>query len=146
MGDGMDAELTGLASAAATTVVKLLATTGWEQAKTAVAGLWRRAHPERAETVQAELADSRTDVLAARQAGDEQAELALVGEWSGRLRRLVATDPALAAELRQLLAQLNAVLADVDPAHSATITMQATAFGHSRVNQAGRDLHITTGE
>jgi len=28
----------------------------------------------------------------------------------------------------------------------ATITMQATTFDDSRVNQAGRDLHVTTGE
>jgi hypothetical protein len=142
----MDAELTALASTAATTVVNLLATAGWEQAKAAVTRLWRRAHPERAETVQAELVECRTDVLAARQNGDEQFELALVGEWSTRLRRLVATDPALADELRQLVAQLSVVLADVDPARGATITMQASAFGHSRVNQAGRDLHINTGE
>jgi hypothetical protein len=142
----MGAELTELASTAATTVVNLLATAGWEQAKAAVTRLWRRAHPERVETVQAELAESRTEVLAARQNGDEQAEVELVGEWSGRLRRLVTTDPALADELRQLVAQLSAVLADVDPARGATITMQATTFGHSRVNQAGRDLHITTGE
>jgi hypothetical protein len=38
------------------------------------------------------------------------------------------------------------VLADADAPQGTTITMQATAFDTSRVNQAGRDLHITTGE
>ncbi|MGH3717968.1 MAG: hypothetical protein ACRDRI_03825 [Pseudonocardiaceae bacterium] len=33
-----------------------------------------------------------------------------------------------------------------EPQRGAAITMQATAFGSSRVNQPGRDLHVTTGE
>lgn len=142
----MDPELAALTSTAATTAVRLLATTAWEQATSAVGRLWRRVHPERAETVQAELADSRAEMLAARQAGDEQVEQALVGEWHNRLRRLIAADPQLADELRQVVAQLRSVLAEVEPQHGATITMQATTFGNSRVHQAGRDLHITTGE
>lgn len=142
----MDPELVELTSMAGTTVVKVLATAASEQVKSAVAGLWRRAHPERAETVGAELEETRTEVLAARQVGDEHLEQALVGEWQGRLRRLVATNPQLADELRQLVAQLRLVLADVDPAQATTISMQATASGHSRVNQAGRDLHMTTEE
>ncbi len=142
----MDPELTALTSTAATTVVQLLATAAWEQAKSAVGGLWRRAHPERAKTVQAELEDSRTEVLAARQAGDEQVEQDLVGEWHGRLRRLVAADPQLVDDLRRVVAELRSALADADPPQVTATTMQATAFGNSRVNQAGRDLHVTTGE
>lgn len=142
----MDPELTALTSTAATTVVKLLATAAWERARSAVGALWRRVHPERAQTVQAELEDSRTEVLAARQAGDEQAEQALVGEWQGRLRCLLAADPQLTDELREVVAQLRSALADADPPQNTTITMHATAFGSSRVNQAGRDLHVSTGE
>jgi len=37
-------------------------------------------------------------------------------------------------------------LADADPRQNTTITMQATTFGTSRAYQAGRDLHVTTGE
>ena len=142
----MDPELTALTSTAATTVVRLLATTAWEQAKSAIGGLWLRTHPERAETVQAELEDSRTEVLAARQAGDEQVEHALVGEWQGRLRRLVAADPQLADDLRRVVAQLHSALVDADSRKGDTITMRATTFGNSRVNQAGRDLHVTSEE
>ena len=142
----MDPELTELTSTAAATVVKLLATAAWERATGAVGELWQRVHPERAQTVQAELEDSRAEVLAARQGGDEQIEQALVGEWQGRLRRLVAADPHLADELRRMVAELRPVLADADPPQHTTITMQATTFDTSRVNQAGRDLYITTGE
>lgn len=142
----MDPELTALTSTAAATVVKLLATEAWERAMGAVGGLWRRVHPERAETVQAELADSRTEVLAARQAGDEQVEQGLVSEWQGRLRRLLAADPQLVDELRWVVAELRSALADADPRQNTTITMQATTFGDSRVNQAGHDLHVASGE
>jgi len=96
--------------------------------------------------VQAELEDSRAEVLAARRVGDEQAEQAPSGEWRGRLRRLVTADPQWADELRRVVAQLRSALADAGPRQNTTITMQATAFGTSRVNQAGRDLHVTTGE
>jgi hypothetical protein len=142
----VDPELMALTSTAATTVVKLLATAAWERATGAVGGLWRRVHPERAETVQAELEDSRAEVLAARRVEDEQAEQALVGEWQGRLRRLVAADPPLADKLRRVVTELRSALADAEAPQGTTITMQATTFGTSRVNQAGRDLHITTGE
>jgi hypothetical protein len=142
----MDPELSALTSTAATTMVQLLATAAWEQAKRGIVGLWRRAHPERADTVQAELEESRTAVLAARQVGDEQVEQALVDEWHGRLRRLVAADPQLADDLRHVVAKLRSALADADPSQDSKITMQATAFGKSRVNQAGRDLHVTTVE
>lgn len=142
----MNPELTALTSTAATTVVQLLATAAWEQTTSAVGGLWRRVHPERAETVQAELAEGRAEVLAARQVGDEQVEQALVGEWQSRLRRLVAADPQLVDDLRRVVAELRSALAEADSQQGAAITMQATTFGNSRVNQAGRDLHITTGE
>jgi hypothetical protein len=79
-GSGVDLELTALISTAAITVAQLLATEVWEQAKTAIGGLWRQTHPERVETVQAELGESRAEVLAAREVGDEQVEQALVGE------------------------------------------------------------------
>ncbi|MGH3789962.1 MAG: hypothetical protein ACRDQ9_04035 [Pseudonocardiaceae bacterium] len=142
----MDPKLAALTSTAATTVVQLLATAAWEQATSAVGGLWRRVHPERAETVQAELEEGRAEVLAAREVGDEQVEQALVGEWQGRLRRLVAADPQLVDDLRSVVAQLGSALAAAEPQQGATITMQATTFGNSRVNQAGRDLHVSTGE
>ncbi|MBV9031999.1 MAG: hypothetical protein JO364_17205 [Pseudonocardiales bacterium] len=144
-GSVVDAELSASTSTAATTVVQLPATVG-EQARSAVGSLWRRVHPERAETAQAELEDGRVEVLVARRVGDEQVEQALVGEWQGRLRRLVVADPELVDELRRVVVRLRSAPADVEPSRGATITMQATAFGTSRVNQAGRDLHLRTEE
>jgi hypothetical protein len=45
VGGVVDAELSVWTSTAATTVVQLLATAAWEQARSAVGGLWRRVHP-----------------------------------------------------------------------------------------------------
>jgi len=88
--------MAALAATAATTLVASLATDGWERAKSAMGGLWRRVYPDRADAVEADLVDIRAEVLAARAAGDEQAEQVLADEWRSRLRRLLASDPRLA--------------------------------------------------
>lgn len=139
----MDQEVAELASVAATVVVKSLTTAVWEGAANGLGRLWRRVHPEQAETVRAELAEGRAEVVAA--AGDEQVEEALVGEWRGRLRRLLATDPGVAGELRQLVAELRSALGEAEALPAGAVTMIVTASGRSLVNQAGRDLHISTG-
>lgn len=69
-----------------------------------------------------------------------------MGGWQGRLRCLVAANTQLANGLRRVVAQLRAALVYADPRQGATITMQTMMFGDGRVNQAGCDLHVTTGE
>ena len=142
----MDSKLRALTSTAAATVVQLLATAAWEQATTAMDGLWRRVYPERVETVHAELKEIRAEVLAARWVGDEEVERALVGEWQGRLRRLVAADPQLAGELQGVVATLREVLADADPHLGTTITQRVMTVSKGRDNQVGHDRHVATGK
>jgi hypothetical protein len=138
----VDAELAALISAAATTLVQLLATDSWERAKSSVSTLWQRVHPDHAEVVQAELADSRDAVLAARSAGDQQAERDVEIEWRGRLRHLAATDPSIAGDLAVLLENLRTALSASEQGPSGHIEMHARASGHGQVYQAGRDQHI----
>ncbi len=138
----MDAELTTLISTAATTLVRLLATDSWERAKSAVGSLWRRVHPDHAAVVEAELADSRTAVLAARNTGDDQAERDLEIEWRGRLRYLVASDPAIAGELSRLVQDLSAALTASQQVPGGHVEMHAHASGHGQVYQAGHDQRI----
>lgn len=141
----MDSELVSLASSGATTVVALLATDGWEEAKSAVSSLWRRVHPDRVETIVAELIETRSALLTARAVGDEQAAPVLVGEWQSRLSRLLAGCPELAGELRRVVAdELGPALAEASSART-TIEMHAHAFDQGRIYQAARDLHITEG-
>jgi hypothetical protein len=139
----VDAELGAMLSQAAATLVQLLTTEGWERAKSAVGSLWQRVHPDRVATLEDELADSRAALLAARGAGDDQAERDLEGEWRGRLSRLVAADPRVADELPGLLQELRAALGEAAEAQGGHIDMRVQASGHARVYQAGRDQHIS---
>jgi hypothetical protein len=142
-GGRVDPELAALASEAASTVVKALTTTAWEQAKKAIGSLWRRAHPNRAETIEDEVTEAHEQLVAAQQAGDDQSEQDLVIEWQSRLRRLLAADPSLADELRQWVEGLRAALPDAGKAEIGRLEMHARASGQGRVYQAGRDQHIT---
>lgn len=141
-GGNVDAELATVISTAATTLVRLLATDGWERAKTSLGSLWRRAHPDQPDAIDTDLADSRAAVLAARDSGNEQAERDLESEWRGRLRYLVAAEPALIAGLSELVQDLRAALSAVESAQGGHIEMHAHASGHAQVFQAGRDQNI----
>jgi len=129
--------------AAATALVEAMATDAWRQARAGMVTLWRRARPEQAEVVEGELAEVRTEVLAAREVGDADTERALVGSWQVRLQQLLRTDPTLAGELRRVLdEQLTPVLSAGEQTRIGSIVMTATASGQGRVFQAGRDQHI----
>ncbi|MFE3826342.1 hypothetical protein [Streptomyces sp. NPDC059092] len=139
----MESELAALVNLAASTVVSGMATAGWESVRRAMGELWRRVHPERADTVLAELGEARTEVLVARRNGDERAERELVGEWQTRLRRLLAADPEMVPELRRLIDELPP-LSDGEP-RTGSPRLTANVSGRSRVTMAGRDINITKG-
>jgi hypothetical protein len=134
----MDPEIAALAGTAGTTVVSLMAGDAWQRARDAVVALWRRVQPDRADSIDAELASTRSDVLAARTAGDAQSEEELITEWQGRLRRLVAAEPTVLEDLRRLLEEIG----PANPDGAPQVRMRASASGHGRVYQAGRDQHI----
>ena len=140
-GGRMDPELTSLASTAATTFVQLLTTDAWQRLKGLI-GLLTRSRPEREAALEAELDDSRAEIVAA---GDdvEQVRAELTAEWSGRLRRLLAANPAIAAELRRLLDdELGPVLRETDR-ERPSIRMRAVVSDSGRAYQAGHDLNVT---
>jgi hypothetical protein len=141
--DGMEQDLTALAAAAAQALVQMMTADGWRQVKAAIVSLWRHAHPLEADKVGAELDAAQLEVLAARAARNGQAELDLVDEWCGRLRRLVAADPRLIAELRELVERFPPLQGEADSARVTSVKMQAKATGRGKVYQAGRDQKIT---
>ncbi|PAZ14140.1 hypothetical protein CLM62_22235 [Streptomyces sp. SA15] len=132
----MDAELMALASTAGTAVVTALTTNVWERTRTAVGSLWRRACPDRAETVEAELLETR-ELLEAPGA-DDLAE-AVADDWRGKFLRLLAARPDVAEEVRRMLDE---VLAPTQT-QPAAVVFNASPTGNARVYQAGRDQHIT---
>lgn len=92
-----------LVLAAGTAVISAMATDGWEHARAAVVGLWRRARPDHVPAIEAELEQVRGEVVAARQAGDHTVETELAADWQRKLRRLLTADPRQGAELARIL-------------------------------------------
>ncbi|MFG1678294.1 hypothetical protein [Micromonospora sp. NPDC049282] len=140
----MDPQLWALANAASTTFVALLATDAWSTAKSTVDTFWRRFHPERAEVIEAELVDTRADLVAASEADRVGLQADLSQQWQHRLLRLLAREPAAEAELRRLLdEELLPALPTSDRNWHGDVTQRATATGHSRVYQVGQgDIHV----
>ncbi|GAA3764493.1 hypothetical protein [Micromonospora maritima] len=136
----MEAELVALASTAGTTVVSLLVTDSWTTARDAMVALWKRVHPQRSGFVADELGEARAALLTALRSGDATVQKDLVGEWQGKVRRLLATDPDASEELRRLLRE--DLLPALPPAQTKTINLHAHASGTSQVNQAGGNLHV----
>ncbi|MEV4379310.1 hypothetical protein [Streptosporangium sp. NPDC049644] len=129
--------------AAGTALVEAMAADLWQQARAGVVALWRKVHPEKAEVIEGELAEVRSQILTARDQGDTDTEQALKGSWQIRLQQLLREDPSLAEELQQILDKvLTPVLAPAEQERVGSIVMKATARGHGRVYQAGRNQHI----
>jgi hypothetical protein len=82
-------------------------------------------------------------LLAAQQAGDDQAARDLEGEWRGRLSRLVSADVAAAKELPGLLRELREILGQPGDVSGVHVEMHAQASDNARVYQAGHDQHVT---
>lgn len=110
----MEAELTALAASGATAFVGLMVTEAWTQARGRMARFLARG--EDVDVVDAELEESREELLAARRNGDEDGAADVTAEWRVRLRRALRDNPGAAEELRGLLDELA-------PAHSAGTTV-----------------------
>lgn len=129
-------ELGELAVTAATTLVKAMTTDGWERIKQAVANLWHRRRPEQVERVACDLDEARSELTNALERGDTETEAALVAEWQGRLRRLLAADRKAVGELQALLG-LGQVVTEGNVRFGSV-----THSGTGDVHQAGRDMTI----
>lgn len=127
----MGAELSVLASSAATTIVKLMTTDAWDQVKGKMGALWRRYGPEQARDVESDLDRARMEIAGA----DETVALAISREWESRLLRLLAADSAVAAELSRVVAELRQIPAGGSA--RGDIWQSARASGRSTVIQIG---------
>ena len=141
----MDAELATLASTAGTTIVAALATDAWEKTKTAIGGLCRKTHPDRAAGVEADLVDTHAELLAAQATGDTQTEQDLAADWQRKLRRFLTTDPDVADELRRILDELSPTLRPGAQGWTGDVRMTAKASGHAQINQLGQGVQHITG-
>lgn len=101
----MEAELTALAASGATTLVGLMVSESWTQARDRLVRFFARGGDDA--SAEDELRLSRQELTAARESGDEGAEADIEAGWRTRLRRALQADPAAADELRDLLAELS---------------------------------------
>jgi hypothetical protein len=100
----VEAELAALAASGATTLVGLMVSETWTQARDRLTRFFARGGDE--DTAEEELRVSRGELVAAREAEDEDAVADIEAAWRTRLRRALQADPAAAEELRALLAEL----------------------------------------
>jgi hypothetical protein len=100
----VEAELAGLASSGAATLVGLMVSDAWAQARDRLAGFFGRGGDVVASAE--ELGLSQEELVAARAVGDEEAEADIQAAWRSRLRRALLADPGAADELRSLLEEL----------------------------------------
>jgi hypothetical protein len=128
--------------AAGTALVTAMATDGWKKARSSAVALWRRVHPDRVPAIEAELEEVRGEVLAARADGDPDTEKALAADWQRRLKRLLADEPGLAAELRRVLdEEWTPLLEPAERTQIHSVVQHANATGRSTITQAGRDIN-----
>ncbi|MEV0531167.1 hypothetical protein [Kitasatospora sp. NPDC050463] len=98
----MEAEIVQqLVTSGATTLVGLMATEAWTQARSRFAALFGRGEGD--ETEAAALERSRAVITRAQESGDTGAVDDLTGTWRGRLRQALLEDPGAADELQRIL-------------------------------------------
>ena len=127
----MEPELTALAASGATTLVTLMATDAWTRVRDRVARLLGR--PSAAEDLEA----YRSELAAAHDDGDTEAAADVEAQWRRELRRVLAEDPAAAAELRAILAEAGV---DDAPGGGEVTNVISGGVQHGTVIQ-GRDFH-----
>lgn len=131
----MEAELAALASSGATALVSAMVSDAWGQVRDRVARfLGRGGDPAGAAE---ELSAAHTELVTARDEGDGDAAQDIEAEWRARLRRVLRADPAAAAELRALLAELESADGPRGGTWSSHQTMNVFGNQYGPVVQAG---------
>jgi hypothetical protein len=130
----VDQDALALAGAAGTTLVTLMATDVWAQARRGVVSLWQRFRPHDAPAVDGLLSRSREALLAgAERSGVES-------EWQLRIGGLLAQHPEAMAGLTSLLRELNA--GQGSQVVNGTVHLEARAEGSGTVYQSARDQTV----
>lgn len=135
----MGAELEVLASTAATTLIGLMATDAWQQARSTISRVWRKSRPEQVDRLNADLDEAQLTVTQARHNDDDALEAAVLAEWQSRMLRLALTDSAVRADLKAAVRQLDALARKTAP---GSVSMQADARDHARIYQSAQDMVI----
>jgi hypothetical protein len=101
----VEAELAALAASGATTLVGLMVSETWTQARDRIAQFFARGGDEGSAGDELQL--SQQELMAAHAERDELAGADIEAAWRTRLRRVLLADPEAAEEFRLLLAELD---------------------------------------
>ncbi|MFD5633616.1 hypothetical protein ACFWJM_05650 [Streptomyces sp. NPDC127077] len=101
----MTMEVGELLQSGASTLLGLMVSDAWTQVRERFAVLMGGDRPEATEAVRLELDTARAQLLDARLAEDAEACADIQAEWRSRLRRLLSTQPELAPQLQQIIAE-----------------------------------------
>jgi hypothetical protein len=132
----MDAAALALVTASANSLIALMTSEVWEQAKAGVVALFRRKGESDSVTIENELNESVRELSASLENGDADTVEELRQQWRGKFRRLVVAHPDLASELNELLREWNSLQAEGSTG-SPVINQTATARDNGRVYQQG---------
>lgn len=134
-----------MAATAAATLVGLLTTDVWDRVRDGLGELWSRVHPERAESIKAEMAEVRGELMAPGAADGEQVARRIAAEWESRIHRLLASDPDLAGPLRQLLLEGAAAQRSEHGVRAESIRQDVRVSGQGRAYVLGQGVQQNTG-
>jgi hypothetical protein len=132
----MDSEVLALASTGGATLISLMASDLWVQAKSAFARVLGHQDSQLIASLENELDATRQELLSAQAAGETTVEDELVTEWGGRMARALNNNSVAQEELRALLTGLGNLSSD----GNTKIMLQAKAKGNSRVFQQGQGI------
>lgn len=141
----MEAELVALAAAGATALVQQMVTDGWTAARDRTVAFFAGRGSASPGSVEEDLETGRAELAAARRDDDQELMADFQAEWRARLRRALVADPAAAAELRALLAELT----PAEPAPQQVVDVHNTISGatvHGTVVQAGTVGEVRMGD
>jgi hypothetical protein len=123
--------LMALAALAGSTVVTAATTDAWEATRRGFVRLLGHGDPERTKVAERRLAETHEQLTGAAGTDLESARSALQTQWATRLADLLEEDPAVEADLRALVQEIQASL----PAGVISAADHGVA--------AGRDVNIT---
>ncbi|MEU8707508.1 hypothetical protein [Streptomyces sp. NPDC048565] len=129
----MDAELAALAASGASTLVSLMVTDSWTQARDLLGRFFSRTTP----TAIADLDDTRTRLLVAEERADARTAPEITAQWHV-LHHLLQTGSVTSDDLRELLASLEQLVNSSAPDSSAVHNNISGGVQHGPVIQSGR--------
>jgi hypothetical protein len=139
-------DITTLAALVGNAIVAAIVTDSWEHVRASVVRLWRLTYPQRADTIEAVLTETREELIVAQECGNAVAQQELAAEWQRRVRSLLTTREDAGPEVERLLDQvLTPILVESGQQIQGPQSIAAIASGNARIYQSGRDQFIIRG-